>query len=214
MSNVEHKQAVMNGEVMYLPTAECPECGKRTCLGWLLHLQQSILGYGCHLPQKSFYKLNYLNQTTMKKSFEKQTPKEALYQITVADERWYTKPGKDPISGIPVYTPVPSVTWIAGFWPKGIGFYKWLADKGWDEAQASKRSRGGQGFSRSLGDRDDPQWPGIPASIRRCSTKTRAPNRNRHTANWSMRSFCASSLSSIGGPRSSKTTLLKRSQPK
>jgi hypothetical protein len=38
--------------------------------------------------------------------------------------------------------PVPSVTWISGFWPKGIGFYKWLADKGWDEAEAAKQAAG------------------------------------------------------------------------
>jgi hypothetical protein len=81
----------------------------------------------------------------MKKVIRETDEKRGIVQITVADERWYTKPGKDPASGIPVYTPVPSVTWIAGFWPKGVGFYKWLADKGWDEAEAAKQAAGDKG---------------------------------------------------------------------
>lgn len=56
-------------------------------------------------------------------------------QITTADERWYVK-GKDF---------VPSVTWICGYYPKGIGFMKWLASKGWDEAEAIKSAAGDKG---------------------------------------------------------------------
>jgi hypothetical protein len=39
------------------------------------------------------------------------------------------------------------VTWIceAGY-PKGIGFYKWLAQHGWDESQAIKQARGDEGY--------------------------------------------------------------------
>jgi len=81
----------------------------------------------------------------MKKIIRETDEKRGIVQITVADERWYTKPGKNPETGIPVYTPVPSVTWISGFWPKGIGFYKWLADKGWDEAEAAKQAAGDKG---------------------------------------------------------------------
>jgi hypothetical protein len=81
----------------------------------------------------------------MKKIIKEKDEKRGIVQITVADERWYTKPGKNPETDIPVYTPVPSVTWISGFWPKGIGFYKWLADKGWDEAEAAKQAAGDKG---------------------------------------------------------------------
>jgi len=40
---------------------------------------------------------------------------------------------------------VPSVTWIAGHYPKGLAFYRWLADRGWDEAQAIKAAAGDKG---------------------------------------------------------------------
>jgi hypothetical protein len=81
----------------------------------------------------------------MKKIIREVDEKRGIIQITVADERWYTKPSVDPETEVPVYTPVPSVTWIAGFWPKGVGFYKWLADKGWDEAEAAKSAAGDKG---------------------------------------------------------------------
>jgi PD-(D/E)XK nuclease superfamily len=81
----------------------------------------------------------------MKKIIRETDEKRGIVQITVADERWYTKPGQDPVSGVPVCTPVPSVTWIAGSWPKGIGFYRWLAEKGWDEAEAIKVAAGDKG---------------------------------------------------------------------
>jgi hypothetical protein len=76
----------------------------------------------------------------------RETDKErGIVQVTVADERWYLKAGKDEITGIPTYQGVPSVTWICGFYPKGIAFYKWLADKGWDEAEAIKSAAGDKG---------------------------------------------------------------------
>jgi hypothetical protein len=81
----------------------------------------------------------------MKKIIRETDEERGIVQITVADERWYMKPGKHPDSGIPTYTPVPSVTWISGYWPKGIGFYKWLAEKGWDEAEAAKHAAGDKG---------------------------------------------------------------------
>ncbi len=81
----------------------------------------------------------------MKKIIRDVDAKRGIVQITVSDERWYTRPSKDPQSGIPTFIPVPSVTWISGYWPKGIGFYKWLADKGWDEAEAAKQAAGDKG---------------------------------------------------------------------
>ena len=65
----------------------------------------------------------------------RKTKEDGIIQITTLDERWYQKEDKF----------VPSVTWIAGYYPKGVGFYKWLADKGWDEAQAIKQAAGDKG---------------------------------------------------------------------
>ena len=63
-----------------------------------------------------------------------------ILQITTTDERWYSKTLPD---GKQIF--VPSVTWIASHYPKGVGFYKWLADKGWDEAEAIKEAAGDKG---------------------------------------------------------------------
>jgi len=58
-----------------------------------------------------------------------------VLRVTTTDERWYIIEGKDH----------PSSTWIAGCYPKGIGFYKWLAEHGWDEAEAIKVAAGDKG---------------------------------------------------------------------
>ncbi len=63
-----------------------------------------------------------------------------IIRITTTDERWYAKTNQ---SGEVVY--IPSVTWICEYYPKGIGFYKWLANKGWDEAVALKEAAGDKG---------------------------------------------------------------------
>lgn len=70
--------------------------------------------------------------------------KRGIVQVTIADERWYLKPSKDE-HGMPIIQSVPSVTFITGSYPKGIGFYKWLADKGWDESEAIKQAAGNKG---------------------------------------------------------------------
>lgn len=65
-------------------------------------------------------------------------------QITFPDERWYAR-------RICVGTPdecwdfVPSVSWVAGHYPKGKEFYKWLAGKGWSEAEEIKAIAGDKG---------------------------------------------------------------------
>lgn len=61
--------------------------------------------------------------------------KNQLIQITTDDERWYLVDK--------VY--IPSVSWIASYYPKGIGFYKWLANTGWDEAESLKETAGNRG---------------------------------------------------------------------
>src|SRR6201999_1940897 len=63
----------------------------------------------------------------------------------IADERWYLKQSINPITEIPEYTGVPSVTWITQSYPKGIGYFKWLPDKGWDEAEDIKTAAGEKG---------------------------------------------------------------------
>jgi hypothetical protein len=65
----------------------------------------------------------------------RKTKENGIIQITTLDERWYQKGDKF----------VPSVTWIAGHYPKGVAFYKWLASKGWDESQAIKEAAGDKG---------------------------------------------------------------------
>ena len=67
------------------------------------------------------------------------TKKDNIVQITTLDERWYECPDKKEV----IYRP--SSSWIAGYYPKGIAFYKWLAEKGWDESQALKNAAGNRG---------------------------------------------------------------------
>lgn len=90
------------------------------------------------------------------KKIIKEFPKEGIVQITIADERWYVRDvnkimlgDKKQTQEIKLDPPqrifVPSVTWIAGKYPKGTQFYKWLADRGWDEAEAIKQAAGDKG---------------------------------------------------------------------
>ena len=71
--------------------------------------------------------------------------KSGIVQVTTVDERWYARPSQDPVTKLPTYQYVPSVTWICDYYPKGIAFWKWLANKGWDEAQAIKEAAGDRG---------------------------------------------------------------------
>jgi hypothetical protein len=71
--------------------------------------------------------------------YEVRRVKDGIMQITTSDERWYHEEAK----GIDIYRP--SATWIAGYYPKGIGYFRWLAEHGWDEAEAIKREAGERG---------------------------------------------------------------------
>jgi len=71
--------------------------------------------------------------------------KKGVYQITTTSERWYTITSKNKETGLPEYQFIPSVTWITGYVYKGIGFYKWLAKTGWNEAEAIKEEAGDKG---------------------------------------------------------------------
>jgi len=61
--------------------------------------------------------------------------KNNIVQVTTEDERWYLVGDEY----------IPSVTWIASNYPKGIGYYKWLANLGWNEAEALKNEAGDKG---------------------------------------------------------------------
>lgn len=77
---------------------------------------------------------------------EIRTVKDNVVQVTTVGERWYARPFVDPQTGLPTkYEFVPSVTWITSHFPKGIGYMKWLASTGWDEAQAIKQAAGDKG---------------------------------------------------------------------
>ena len=81
----------------------------------------------------------------MKKIIEDIIKEKGIKRVTTFDERWYIFPSDDPNTGLPGFDYDPSVTWISGKYPKGIQFYKWLADQGWDESQAIKQAAGDKG---------------------------------------------------------------------
>lgn len=82
----------------------------------------------------------------MKKEIRITDQKRGIVQVTVADERWYMREKRNRDTGLPEsFLAVPSVTWIAHHYPKGIGYMKWLGDHGWDEAQALMREAGDKG---------------------------------------------------------------------
>lgn len=62
-----------------------------------------------------------------------------IVQITLPDERWYEVTVGDKTE---LY---PSISWISEHYPKGIAFFKWLANTGWDEAELIKREAGEKG---------------------------------------------------------------------
>lgn len=80
----------------------------------------------------------------MEKTIRVVDEKASVVQITTLDERWYAFPGKD-VAGLPTFEFYPSITWIASYYPKGIGYMKWLAEHGWDEAEALKTEAGDRG---------------------------------------------------------------------
>jgi|TARA_Y100000034_G_C6878223_1_gene401985 hypothetical protein len=81
----------------------------------------------------------------MQKIIKEVDKEKGIVQITTPDERWYVKDVKNKDTGIPEYSFAPSSTWICEFYPKGLQFYKWLAQKGWDESEAIKEAAGNKG---------------------------------------------------------------------
>jgi len=76
----------------------------------------------------------------MKIEIRKVNDERGILQITTVDERFYAVP-KAPDG----YTYYPSSTWIASYYPKGIAYFKWLANHGWDEAESLKTAAGEKG---------------------------------------------------------------------
>lgn len=81
----------------------------------------------------------------MQKIIKKVDEEKGIHQITILDERWYSKEVKNGTTGVPEIKFVPSVTWITQSYPKGVGYYKWLAEHGWDEAESIKTQAGDKG---------------------------------------------------------------------
>ena len=81
----------------------------------------------------------------MKKEIRQISDDGKTVQITICDERWYVKTETDDKGKVLSIKEYPSVTWITGYTPMGIGFYKWLASKGWDEAERIKTAAGTKG---------------------------------------------------------------------
>lgn len=81
----------------------------------------------------------------MKKIIKDVDKERGIIQITTADERWYVKDVINPVTKLPEFKYVPSVTWIAGHYPKGVAYYKWLGEHGWDESQALMHEAGDRG---------------------------------------------------------------------
>lgn len=71
--------------------------------------------------------------------------KKGVIRITSLNERWYAKVTTNPMTGKKEYSYYPSSTWISGYYPKGEYFYKWLAGKGWSEAEAVKQAAADKG---------------------------------------------------------------------
>ncbi len=82
----------------------------------------------------------------MKKIIKNVDKKKGIIQITTIDERWYARMIPNAKTGLPDrFEFKPSTTWVCSYYPKGIAFYKWLAAKGWDEAEAIKNDAGDKG---------------------------------------------------------------------
>lgn len=81
----------------------------------------------------------------MKKEIKVLNNETKTVRITTVDERWYAREGTNPVTGLPEINFRPSASWISSKYPKGIGYFKWLAEKGWDEAEAIKLARAESG---------------------------------------------------------------------
>ena len=83
--------------------------------------------------------------TKMIKEFRIVNEEKRTVQVTTPDERWYCKQMDDKETGLPVIVWKPSITFITSSYPKGIGYIKWVADRGYDKAEEIKIEAGDRG---------------------------------------------------------------------
>lgn len=69
-----------------------------------------------------------------------------IKRITTADSRWYARHiSVDGTAENRSWDYVPSVTWVCDHYPKGRGFWMWLAKHGWSESEEIKAMAGDKG---------------------------------------------------------------------
>lgn len=90
----------------------------------------------------------------MKKTFKDINKEKGIVQITTWDERFYAKPVKNPITGLPEYDFYESSSWISSYYPKGKRFIQWVGEIGFDEAQRRMVEAGVKGSKTHLAAED------------------------------------------------------------
>lgn len=82
----------------------------------------------------------------MRKEIRQVDEQKNIVQITTVGERWYSRLiSVDGTATNKRWQFVPSTSWVASFFPKDVRFFKYLASKGWSEAEEYKAMRGTQG---------------------------------------------------------------------
>ena len=81
----------------------------------------------------------------MKKEIKVIDKEKGIMRITTVDERWYAKQAIETKTGLPVVEYLPSSSYIAGCYPKGEHFWRWLANTGWAESERIKSEAGDKG---------------------------------------------------------------------
>lgn len=81
----------------------------------------------------------------MKKEIRQISDDGKIVRITIADERWYLKTKTDEKDNVLSIDEYAAVTWISDYYPKGVGFYMYVANKGWDNAEDTLKKAGNRG---------------------------------------------------------------------
>ncbi|HET9131163.1 MAG TPA: hypothetical protein VFO86_09460 [Terriglobia bacterium] len=82
----------------------------------------------------------------MRKEIREVDHERGILQTTLCDERWYSRLiSVDGTATNKRWQFVPSTSWVASYFPKDVRFFKYLASKGWSEAEEYKSMRGTQG---------------------------------------------------------------------
>ena len=81
----------------------------------------------------------------MNKEIRRKDAERGIIQITTTDERWYAREEFNQATGLPEIHFRPSVTWMADYYPKGIGFNMWLKKNG-DESDQIARLAADRGY--------------------------------------------------------------------